>query len=201
MKYWRRWIPDFQAATVSLSMLERGAYTDLLDFYYLNNGPIPCDHEALYRACRAFGRAEQNAVDRVLLQFFTRGETGYIQARADEELAKLTEYAENQARRGRMGGLAAAAKTHKPKGNGSEPPDESPVVCQLPLRTGEDFDVREAWIAQLAPLYPQVDVAATVNEMKGWLIGNPERRKTARGIRKFVVAWLQREQEKAAHGA
>lgn len=76
------------------------------------------------------------------------------------------------------------------------PPDESPVIQTLPLREGRDFPVRQSLVAELEPLYPAVDVAATLNEMKGWLIGNPDRRKTQRGIRRFITSWLQSEQEK-----
>lgn len=75
--------------------------------------------------------------------------------------------------------------------------DSSPVIQNLPLREGGDFPVRQSLIAELEPLYPSVDVAATISEMKGWLIGNPHKRKTRRGIKAFMVRWLQQEQEKA----
>jgi len=73
------------------------------------------------------------------------------------------------------------------------------VVETLPLKSGEDFAVIEELVAELEPLYPAVDIKTTLREMKGWLTGNPDRRKTKRGIRKFICGWLQREQEK--HGS
>jgi hypothetical protein len=75
--------------------------------------------------------------------------------------------------------------------------EASPVVQTLPLIDGGEFAVRKNLLAELEPLYPSVDVTATVAEMKGWLIGNPHRRKTRRGIKSFIVSWLHREQEKA----
>jgi hypothetical protein len=75
--------------------------------------------------------------------------------------------------------------------------DSSPVIQTLPLREGGDFQVHQSFIAELEPLYPAVDVAATIGEMKGWLIGHPTRRKTRRGVTAFVTRWLQQEQEKA----
>jgi len=75
--------------------------------------------------------------------------------------------------------------------------DLSPVLQTLPLRDGTEFSVRQSLVAELEPLYPKVDVPATVAEMKGWLIGNPERRKTRRGVRAFITRWLQSEQTKA----
>lgn len=76
--------------------------------------------------------------------------------------------------------------------------DESPTVIKLPLRDGSEFDVKQSLVAELIPLYPAVDVPQTLNEMKGWLLGNPSRRKTRDGSRRFITNWLKTEQEK--HG-
>jgi len=77
--------------------------------------------------------------------------------------------------------------------------DESPTVIPLPLREGGEYAVRKSLLSELEPLYPAVDVPQTLNEMKGWLVGNPARRKTQQGIRRFVTNWLQGEQAK--HGS
>ena len=77
-------------------------------------------------------------------------------------------------------------------------PDDSPILQTLPLRDGSEFSVRQSLVAELEPLYPQVDVQATVREMKGWLVLNTDRRKTRAGIRRFICNWLQSEQDK--HG-
>lgn len=82
--------------------------------------------------------------------------------------------------------------------NGHTKPDITPIVLTLPLSDGSEFDVRESLVKELEPLYPAVDVQQTLREMKGWLVGNPSRRKTRSGARKFIVGWLHREQEK--HG-
>jgi hypothetical protein len=68
----------------------------------------------------------------------------------------------------------------------------------LPLRDGADFEVKQSLVAELEPLYPHVDIPATLREMRGWLVLNAERRKTKRGVRKFIGNWLQSEEEK--HG-
>jgi hypothetical protein len=76
--------------------------------------------------------------------------------------------------------------------------DNSPVFESLPLIDGSEFQVRQSLLEQLSPLYPAVDVQATVREMKGWLLLNSHRRKTRRGVKSFIGKWLQGEQEK--HG-
>ena len=70
----------------------------------------------------------------------------------------------------------------------------------LPLRDGSSYEVPEEFLAELEPLYPAVDVPQTVREMKGWLLGNPEKRKTKKGIKRFIVTWLKREQAQITEG-
>jgi hypothetical protein len=48
----------------------------------------------------------------------------------------------------------------------------------------------------LQPLYPAVDIPAECRKMAGWLIGNPGKRKTPRGIKRFVTGWLAKEQDR-----
>ena len=45
-------------------------------------------------------------------------------------------------------------------------------------------------------LYPAVDVMQELRKMAGWLDANPSKRKTKRGILRFVNGWLAREQDK-----
>jgi hypothetical protein len=78
-------------------------------------------------------------------------------------------------------------------------PDDSPILENLPLRDGSQFPVRQSLVAELEPLYPAVDLTATLKEMKGWLLLNTDRRKTRAGIRRFIGNWLQSEQAK--HGS
>lgn len=76
---------------------------------------------------------------------------------------------------------------------------ETPVVVlTLPLRNGREWPVTQAFINKLEPCYPHVDVPQTFREMRGWLLINTEKRKTTRGIRRFISNWLASEQAK--HG-
>lgn len=74
--------------------------------------------------------------------------------------------------------------------------DISPVIETLPIIGGGSFEVRQSLVSEVEPLCPNVDVPVTLREMKLWLVGNPERRKTVRGMRKFISGWLSREQQK-----
>lgn len=45
-------------------------------------------------------------------------------------------------------------------------------------------------------LYPNVDIETQFRKMRGWLNGNPTKRKTRKGIARFVNNWLSNEQDK-----
>ena len=79
-----------------------------------------------------------------------------------------------------------------------KPVDNSATLESLPLIDGSAFEVKQSLVAELEPLYPAVDIPATLKEMKGWLLLNAERRKTRRGVKAFIGKWLQNEQAK--HG-
>lgn len=74
-------------------------------------------------------------------------------------------------------------------------PEEPPVIT-LPLNTGEEYPVFQCDIDVFAQLYPAVDILQAMRGMKGWLMTNTTRRKTKRGIGRFINSWLAREQDK-----
>lgn len=83
-----------------------------------------------------------------------------------------------------------ASRRAKPNGE----KDTSPVVERIPMVGGEEFEVRESFAIELARLYPAVDVPATLRQIRGWCLGNPTKLKTVRGIRRFITAWCERDQ-------
>lgn len=90
------------------------------------------------------------------------------------------------------GGVAGGAGVAGGVGGGGE---ES-GFC-LPLNDGSEWGVGAEEVRQWQALYPAVDVPQALRSMRGWLLANRTRRKTARGIERFVVAWLSREQDRA----
>lgn len=112
MKWWPRWHGDFGAKTRHLTLLEQGVYTKLLDHYYELEGPLPPDHETLYRITGARGNEEEKAVRRVAGEFFpVNGGGARHNKRADEEIGKWKEKSKTKSE--------AAKKRWNP--NGSAP--------------------------------------------------------------------------------
>lgn len=57
--------------------------------------------------------------------------------------------------------------------------------------------VSQAEVDEWSRLYPGVRVMDQLRAMRGWLLANPTKRKTAGGMKRFVNSWLSREQNRA----
>lgn len=66
----------------------------------------------------------------------------------------------------------------------------------LPLNDKSFYDVPLDKIALWKETYPGVNVEQELKRMIAWLDSNPTRRKTKRGITKFINGWLSREQDR-----
>lgn len=75
----------------------------------------------------------------------------------------------------------------------------APPVITLPLNTGEEYPITNEKLLELSELYPAVDIMQALRDMRGWLIGNPKKRKTRGGIMRFVTAWLSRDQNRGGN--
>lgn len=107
--WYARYPADYGNATAHLSLAEHGAYTLLLDHYYLN-GPMAIAINLLaacYRVCRAQTDEERSAVESVVKQFFTVEDDGCLHnQRADKELANRKNVSETRSSVGKMGAQA-----------------------------------------------------------------------------------------------
>lgn len=77
----------------------------------------------------------------------------------------------------------------------------APPVISLPLNDGTFFNVSENDRAKWSQLYPNVDVLQQLRNMAGWCDANPTKRKTRVGIKRFITAWLAREQDRGGKAA
>lgn len=75
-------------------------------------------------------------------------------------------------------------------------PIPDPVFITLPLVGNDSHEITEAEVDEYRALYPAVDVEQELRNMRGWLMDNPTRRKTKRGIAAFVGNWLRKEQDR-----
>lgn len=131
-----------------------------------------------------------------------RSEAGKKGAEAKRNKAKHSEAKDGKA-------MASDSKTWQTMANDGLKEEEdveddvSPdgdIVCAepligLPLNDGSEHGVTEEDVAEYAQLYPAVDVMQQLRNMRGWLLANPQKRKTKRGIKAFIASWLAKEQD------
>ena len=79
----------------------------------------------------------------------------------------------------------------------SEPKAVSePSGIKITLNDKSFYDVPAEKIVFWKEVYPAVDIDQELKKMTAWCDANPTRRKTRRGIEKFINSWLSREQDK-----
>ena len=73
---------------------------------------------------------------------------------------------------------------------------ETPLadVESITLNDGTEWKCTLADYEEYKRLYPGVDIDNAFREMRAWCNSNPTKRKTSRGIKRFVNGWLSRQQ-------
>ena len=70
------------------------------------------------------------------------------------------------------------------------------IYCKLLLKDGSQFEVTIEAGEHYERMFPNINVAQEFCAMEVWCESNPERRKTRRGIRRFIANWLIKETHK-----
>ena len=73
--------------------------------------------------------------------------------------------------------------------------DPEPVF-RLQLNDGSLYPIFAEDMAYYGNLYPAVNLDTEFRKMIGWIDANPSKRKTSRGIRRFISNWLSKAQDK-----
>lgn len=91
---------------------------------------------------------------------------------------------------GKERNIIALSDAEKP--HSSEPYAD---VSAITLNDGTEWLPTQKDFEEYQRLYPAVDVPQQFNKMRAWCLSNPTKRKTIRGVKKFVNGWLAREQD------
>lgn len=96
MNYYPFHIGDYLSATRHLSWEEDAAYRRLLDTYYTHEKPLPAELRAVCRLVLATTEGQREAVATVLQEFFELTAEGWVNHRADAEIAAMREKQQKQ---------------------------------------------------------------------------------------------------------
>jgi uncharacterized protein YdaU (DUF1376 family) len=103
MHYYKFNIADYRKDTGHLSTIEHGIYRQLIDWYYLDEQPIPEETQVVIRRLR-LGSDEVKFLQNILSDFFVLGKTGYKHKRIEVEIKDYQEQAEKNKNNGKLGG-------------------------------------------------------------------------------------------------
>ncbi|MCM2293053.1 YdaU family protein [Allorhizobium sp. BGMRC 0089] len=224
----RAWMPlhiaDYLADTGHLTATEHGAYL-LLIMHYWQHGHLPENERVIARIAKLTPDQWDESRDILAMLFgpcWTHKRIDAELAKADEIIEKRRAAAEaRHSKEKKHTSDAHALHMHSKCSDTRVPPipdnqdtsslrsdvcpepqaaPVSPTVIELPATQNQIVGITEADVAEWADAFPAVDVPQKLKSIRQWLIANPQKRKTARGMRRFVVSWLTREQDKGGGG-
>ena len=117
MHYYQFNIADYRKDTAHLTPMEHYIYRQLIDWYYLDETPIPKKTQSVLRRLRLETENEPE-LSNVLLDFFEESENGWVHARIERDIAEYRAMLDRNKANGSKGGRPrkqAVAKTEKPK--------------------------------------------------------------------------------------
>jgi uncharacterized protein YdaU (DUF1376 family) len=196
MHYYKFNIADYRKDTGHLSTIEHGIYRQLIDWYYLDEQPIPEETQVVIRRLR-LGSDEVNFLQNVLSDFFVLGKTGYTHKRIEVEIKDYSEQAEKNKNNGKLGGRPK--KTHSvisglPDESQNNPNQEPITINHKPKRetaTGVacPLDVRDQVWSDWVALRKSKKAPITETVIEG---ARKEAFKLNWPLDKFLVEWCTR---------
>ena len=79
---------------------------------------------------------------------------------------------------------------------GKPTPEPEPPLANIPLISGEEHPIYKHDVEEWVLTYPAVNILQQLRNMRQWCLSNPTRKKTKRGVRRFITGWLERKQNK-----
>ena len=146
MHYYQFNIGDYASHTRHLSPIEDIAYRRLLDLYYLHERPLNSGLTSVARQINL--REYESEVKSVLEEFFTLTDDGWINVRADKEIAHYRGKIEQASRAGRASAERRSnarstdvqpTNNHKPITNNHKPIKTSKADVERPDDIPEDL--------------------------------------------------------------
>lgn len=145
MHYYKFNIADYRKDTAHLSRLEHSIYRDLIDWYYLDEKPIPLDTQLVSRRLR-LGADEVSFLLSVLTDFFVKTTEGYQHRRIESEIEAYHAQVNTNRENGKKGGRPKATETeNNPSGCEPEPirnPNQEPLTINQEPETKKSSTAR-----------------------------------------------------------
>jgi hypothetical protein len=168
-------------------------------------------YRSFYEAAKALTDKEELELYRAIFEFgldHKNAEMGPMAAAMFKLIKPQLEANYKKWQNGMRGGRPKQEESKdKPKDNQKETKDEpnenvnvndndnANVFIRLELNDKSLFPIFDDDLDKWRDLYPAVNVEQELRNMVGWIDGNPTKRKTKSGIKKFINSWLSKEQD------
>ena len=179
MHYYKFNIADYRKDTGHLSTVEHGIYRQLIDWYYLDEKPIPLETQVVMRRL-SLGSEYESALHNVLADFFVQAKNGYTQSRIDMELNDYQDQAIKNKTNGKLGGRPKKTQSvilgnpneseinpnHKPITNNHKPSKEP--TATRGTRLPADWKPNAELVAWSKTERPDLDLRKVFEEFKDY---------------------------------
>jgi uncharacterized protein YdaU (DUF1376 family) len=183
MHYYKFNIADYRKDTSHLSTIEHGIYRQLIDWYYLDEKPIPLETQVVSRRLRLGSDMEFSSLQNVLSDFFKEGKTGYVHKRIEVEIKDYQEQVEKNKNNGKLGGRPKKTQVvidgfpnesqnnpnHKPLTINHKPIDKNKRGSRL----SSDFLFTGEWLAFCKQERPELEPVQIFEKFKDYWIAQP----------------------------
>jgi len=176
MHYYQFNVADYRKDTVHLTPIEHYVYRTLIDWYYLDETPIPLETDSVLRRIRLGFDNEENLLN-VLTDFFKKESDGWHHVRIDKEIVAYHANAVKNKANGMLGGRPKKTQSvtvglpDETQVKGNQEPltnNHKPITNNHKPSTGEVcLAIKENGIIDVNPSNPTliklIEAGATVN--------------------------------------
>jgi len=210
METWLNYFPfhlgDYASHTAHLEPLEDLAYRRMLDLYYMREGPLPDDIQAIGRLIRL--RDNLGEIRAVLNEFFVQCDEGYRHTRCDAEISKMQDKqakARASAKASVNARSANVQRTLNERSADVEPPTPTPTpkntraVAQPPDGVSDSVwdSFKALRKAKRAPITPAAMQGIQSEASRaGWSLEDALKECCARGWQGFKADWVAPQVQK-----
>jgi len=183
MHYYKFNIADYRKDTSHLSTIEHGIYRQLIDWYYLDENPIPLETQVVSRRLRLGSDIEFLSLQNVLSDFFKEGKTGWVHKRIEKEIKDYHEQAEKNQRNGKLGGRPKKTQSvisGLPDDSQNNPNHKPLTINHKPIkenkkgsRLSQDWFLTKPMGEWASQERPDIDVRQVAEQFKDYWIAQP----------------------------
>ncbi len=142
MHYYQFNIADYRKDTQHLSAIEHYIYRELMDWYYLDEQPIPRETQRVIRRLR-LGSENNPEVKNVLEEFFKETDLGWVHGRIERELEVYRVKADTARANGSKGGRPKKPKKTQPV-NYRNPEETQAKANHKPITNNQELNNKDS---------------------------------------------------------